>query len=193
MNMTSDVKTSYDFFVKYCSSCLSTMTQLSQDSANGVYLVNDSTPAFNFDRIKDMYFDENVKSADALYFTQKDTILLIEFKNGNKIKSFKKNCRIKGKHSKIIFRYIMSYIGSKINLDNIKFKYVVVINSTSAGLPSTSLGVGYAKRCKPYTKTQFYSSLVSNLVNQNIFGTQEYYDSIDIWVSNMFTPELQKA
>lgn len=193
MNMTSDVKTSYDFFVKYCSSCLSTMTQLSHDSANGIYLVNDSTPAFNFDRIKDMCFDKNVKSADALYFTQNDTILLIEFKNGNKIKSFRDDCKTKGKHSKIIFRCIMSYNDSKTNLDNIKFKYVVVINSSAAGLPSTSLSVSYARRCRSHIKDQFCSFLVSNLVNQNIFGTQEYYDSIDIWVSNMFTPELQKA
>lgn len=193
MNMTSDVKASYDFFVRYCGSCINTMAQLSQDSTNGVCLVNDSTPAFDFDLIKNTYFDENVKSADALYFTQKDTILLIEFKNGNKIGTFKADCRTKGKHSKIIFRYIMSYIGSKINLDYIKFKYIVVINSTAAGLPSTSLSVSYAKHCKPCTKDQFYSFLVSNLVNKNIFGAQEYYDSIDIWVSNMFTTELQKA
>lgn len=191
--MTSDVKTSYDFFVKYCSSCLSTMTQLSLDSINGVNLVNDSTQAFDFDLIKNMYFDENVKSADALYFTQKDTILLIEFKNGNKIKSFRADCKTKGKHSKIIFRYIMSYNDSKINLDNIKFKYIVVINSTAAGLPSTSLSVSYARRCRSYIKDQFCSYLVSDLVNKNIFGTLEYYNSIDVWVSNVFASELQKS
>lgn len=52
MNMTSDVKASYDFFVRYCGSCINTMAQLSQDSTNGVCLVNDSTPAFDFDLIK---------------------------------------------------------------------------------------------------------------------------------------------
>jgi len=75
---------------KHFRMAMSTIKDVSYDNSNHVYMTDSELPVYNFDTIKDWYaselaVDENkldVKSNDALYITS-DSILFIEFKNGN--------------------------------------------------------------------------------------------------------------
>ena len=66
----------------------STLKNVSYDDKNKVYMTESTIPVYDFDGIKDWYWDNIIKSRikgpsnDALYIDG-DRIVFIEFKNGN--------------------------------------------------------------------------------------------------------------
>lgn len=188
--MVNDLQNIFNFFNLYYGSDIKTLKDLSEDKTQHCYLVTDLSNAFDFDSIKTKCVESNIASADALYFGKNDTLLFIEFKNGNNIKSFRSHCRKKGVHSKVIFKYILSYLTSCVNLANINLHYVVVINSTSAGLPSTAYGVALASRLSSTNQQNFIKYLTSRLTGITLMGQSEYYDKVDVWIDTQFSNNL---
>lgn len=188
--MVDDLQKIYDFFNLYYNDDKTTMKELSKDAEHNCYLVSDLSEAFNFDSIKKKCVRSDIASADALYFGKNDKLFLIEFKNGNKIKTFRSECKTKGIHSKVILRYILSYLNLSVNLSNIKLHYVVVINSTSAGLPSSAYGAALASRLPSNNQTKFISYLTPELIGVPVLGQLEYYDNVDVWVDIQFPKKL---
>lgn len=188
--MIDDLQKIYDFFDLYYNDDKKTMEKLSEDMEHHCYLVSDLSNAFDFDSIKNKCVKSNIASADALYFGKNDKLLLIEFKNGNKIRSFRAKCKTKGIHSKVILRYILSYLDSCVCLSNIKLYYIVVINSTSAGLPSSAYGRALASRLPSTEQSNFIRYLTPDLTEVPVMGQSEYYDNVDVWVDTQFTNNL---
>ena len=188
--MVDDLQKIYDFFDLYYNCNKKTLRELSEDTAHHCYLVSDLSEAFDFDSIKNQCVKSDIASADALYFGKKDKLLLVEFKNGNNIKNFRAKCKIKGIHSKIILRYILSYLNSCVSVSNIKFYYIIVINSTSAGLPSSGYGRALASRLPLKKQSEFIAYLTPGLTKVSVMGQSEYYDKVDVWVDTQFTNNL---
>lgn len=188
--MIDDLQKILNFFNIYYSHDKKTLRDLSEDTAQHCYLVSDLSEAFDFDSIKNQCVKSDIASADALYFGKKDKLLLVEFKNGNNIKNFRAKCKIKGIHSKIILRYILSYLNSCVSVSNIKFYYIVVINSTSAGLPSSGYGRALASRLPLKKQSEFIAYLTPGLTKVSVMGQSEYYDKVDVWVDTQFTNNL---
>lgn len=184
----------YNFFNLHYCDYKKEFTDLSFDNVHNHYLVNDTHTAFDFDSLKLHCYMDDFKSADALYFgvNNKNCLYFIEFKNGNKIKNFRNDCKIKGIHSKIILRFILSYLNLGVNLSNLKIHYIIVINSTSAGTPSFSLGVALASRCQNPNSQMLINYLKPKLTNCKIMDTPEFYDNIEVWLDTQFTEKISK-
>ena len=188
--MVDDLQKIYDFFDLYYNCDKKTLRELSEDTAHHCYLVSDLSEAFDFDSIKNKCVRSDIASADALYFGENDKLILIEFKNGNNIGRFRAECKTKGIHSKVILRYILSYLNSCMCLSNIKLYYVVVINSTSAGLPSSAYGRALASRLPSIEQSNFIRYLTPDLIGVSVMGQSEYFDNVDVWVDTQFTNNL---
>ena len=84
----------------------STLKDVSYDDKNKVYMTESTIPVYDFDGIKDWYWDNIIKSRikgpsnDALYIDG-DRIVFIEFKNGN-ISSFGKDGLVHKLHDSLL-------------------------------------------------------------------------------------------
>lgn len=84
----------------------STLKAVSYDDKNNVYMTESSIPVYDFDGIKDWYWENIIKSRlkgpsnDALYIDG-DRMLFIEFKNGN-ISSFGRDGLVHKLHDSLL-------------------------------------------------------------------------------------------
>lgn len=170
-----------------------TFKDLSYDDSNDVHLVQNETEAYAFDKIKDQLTNKGMCSADALYFSDGDFVNFIEFKNGNIDEKTIANCKYKGVDSKKIFRFLLTYTKYRdIDFTKVKYKYVVVINSTKNGQPSTALSISMASIAGGEIKEKLLNYLLPKLKGMNFLGVKEFYDELDAWTDVEFDNKIKK-
>ncbi|MCD8201560.1 MAG: hypothetical protein LUD47_05800 [Clostridia bacterium] len=185
--MNDEIKKIKAFLDKHFSGYVRPFRELSYDSANDVFLVDDETPAFMYDKIKEFMLKSELCSADALYIGHGNYINFIEFKNGKNINNFKKNCMRSGMDSKYLYRLIMSYSDyNDIDFSAVKYRFVTVIDTGPKGVPSTGYALALANRVSHTKSKELLSYLTPNMKDREVLGRREYYDLVEVWSSADF-------
>lgn len=93
------------FDIPVLSECLTTLDKCSYDDANKVFMTNDSRPAVDFDKAKDMYVQSLSLSVECCYPDSNDALIckndgryvFIEFKNGKIVRNKSNETVVKAK------------------------------------------------------------------------------------------------
>lgn len=175
-----------------------TMKRLSRDTANGIDLVSDTTPAFDFDSITRQLHqrelldkDEIPKSVDALYINNK--VCFIEFKRGIKPggsnnDKYLQNAIESAQDSYLTHEKFLS-INGEISPTIAHNFFVLVINSSAGGSPSQAYASALAARANlsDSIKPHLTASLLSPFEN----GAR--FTSVDVWNDVNFGIKLKLA
>lgn len=192
--MNSEVQKISKLYVDRFKDLIKPINKLSLDSANKVDLINNVTPAFDFDKIKKHLLKgrRGVKSVDALYFNNK--VNFIEFKrgykpNGNNNDQYLENMKLSGRDSLLLHIDFISICDSKV--DN---QFVAVVNSGKEGRPSDALASLLAKHASSQDspiESALQFELKNYLTDKTNFDGINCYSSISVWNDINFDYQIQ--
>ena len=175
-----------------------TMKCLSRDTANGIDLVFDTTPAFDFDSITKQLHrrglldkDEKPKSVDALYMNNK--VCFIEFKRGikpggNNNDKYLQNAIESAQDSYLTHEKFLSINGG-ISPSTAHNFFVLVINSSAGGSPSQAYASALSARAN--LPDSIKTHLTANLLSP--FENGARFTSVDVWNDVNFGIKLKLA
>ncbi len=192
--MDNEVQKINDLYLARFNNLIKPISKLSHDSANNVNLINNATPAFDFDKIKKHLTKgrQGVKSVDALYFN--NYVNFIEFKrgykpDGNNNFQYLENMKLSGKDSLLLHLEFISTCDYKANN-----QFVAVVNSGKDGRPSDALAsllAKYASSQDSHLESALQFELKKFLTDVNNFDVANCYSSIKVWNDMNFDYQLQ--
>lgn len=171
---------------------MDTCTNLSK-SNDGIPLVSDITETYNFDSISnDIYKPKCHKSSDALYL--KEELYLIEFKNGfpgnNRTYKEIKNSIIAKISTSLHTLEKVIFAGANVDTNNLKRNYILVLNSTSLGVPITAVAIAMAKLSGELPSEKGIYSALCNYELPFYESNRLFYDKIIILNDINFSKNL---
>ncbi len=192
--MDIEIQKIENLYRKFFSNYIDSLKNLSFDTANNIPLVQSMAQAYNFDKIKiDLYQKHQPTSADALYFNNK--IAFIEFKAGFKPKGknnskYKKNCKNSANDSIKIHNEFLKNNPINVNYSMIKTIFIVVINSSKNGKPSSAYAQTLASSAK--LEANLKIELEKKFSEKYIANKDTVYSEVDVWNDVNFDTKLSK-